>query len=402
MKIRIVFIIIIIAFILLVLCSYAFYNNGFKETEIKIKKVITSVKETNKESEDRKDNKNNILNDDGIFSNYYEQALEKLKIMSLDEKIAQVLLVRVPKDNGIEVLSQYQFGGYLLFARDTMNTTKEDFINKIRAYQNVSKIPLIVAVDEEGGSVNRISINPNLVEEPFRSSADLYREGGLDLIDEDTRRKNSILGELGINFNLAPVVDIASENSFIYKRTLGTDLDVLNEYVKRTINISKESKVSYCLKHFPGYGDNVDTHTGMAEDFRYLNELEIKDLIPFKTGIENGAKAILVNHNILVNIDNSSPASLSMVIHNILRNNLGFTGIIVTDDLYMDAIKNYYDRPVIRALEAGNDLIIINDYGSGINEIKDAINNNSFDINILDKAVLRVLSWKYYKGLIDK
>lgn len=390
------------AFILLILCSYAFYNSGFKETEIKIKKVITPVEETNNESDDMEENKNNILNDNDIFSNYYEQALEKLKVMSLDEKIAQVLLVRVPKDNGIEVLSQYQFGGYLLFARDTMNITKEDFINKIMAYQNVSKIPLIVAVDEEGGSVNRISINPNLVEEPFKSSADLYREGGLDLIDEDTRRKNSILEELGINFNLAPVVDIASENSFIYKRTLGTDLDVLNEYVKRTINISKESKVSYCLKHFPGYGDNADTHTGMAEDFRYLNELEIKDLIPFKTGIENGAEAILVNHNILVNIDNSSPASLSMIIHNILRNNLGFTGIIVTDDLYMDAIKNYYDRPVIRSLEAGNDLIIINDYVSGINEIKDAINNNSFDINILDKAVLRVLSWKYYKGLIDK
>lgn len=390
------------AFILLILCSYAFYNSGFKETEIKIKKVITPVEETNNENDDMKDNKNNILNDNGIFSDYYEQALEKLMTMSLDEKIAQVLLVRVPKDNGIEVLSQYQFGGYLLFARDTMNITKEDFINKIRAYQNVSKIPLIVAVDEEGGSVNRISINPNLVEEPFKSSADLYREGGLDLIDEATRRKNSILEELGINFNLAPVVDIASEGSFIYKRTLGTDLDVLNEYVKRIINISKESKVSYCLKHFPGYGDNIDTHTGMAEDFRYLNELEIKDLIPFKIGIENGAEAILVNHNILVNIDNSSPASLSMVIHNILRNNLGFTGIIVTDDLYMDAIKNYYDRPVIRALEAGNDLIIINDYGSGINEIKEAINNNSFDINILDKAVLRVLSWKYYKGLIDK
>lgn len=400
MKIRMVFI--IIAFILLILCSYAFYNSGFKETEIKIKKVITPVEEINKEDENIKESKNNILNDDGIFSNYYEQAIEKLEVMSLEEKVAQVLLVRVPKDNGIEVLSQYQFGGYLLFARDTMNITKEDFINKIMAYQNVSKIPLIVAVDEEGGSVNRISINPNLVEEPFRSSADLYREGGLDLIDEDTRRKNSILEELGINFNLAPVVDIASEGSFIYKRTLGTDLDVLNEYVRRTINISKESKVSYCLKHFPGYGDNADTHTGMAEDFRYLNELEIKDLIPFKTGIENGAEAILVNHNILVNIDNSSPASLSGVIHNILRNNLGFTGIIVTDDLYMDAIKNYYDRPVIRALEAGNDLIIINDYVSGINEIKDAINNNSFDINILDKAVLRVLSWKYYKGLIDK
>lgn len=400
MKIRIIFI--FFAFILLILCSYAFYNSGFKETEIKIKKVITPVEETNNENDDMEDNKNNILNDDGIFSNYYEQALEKLMTMSLDEKIAQVLLVRVPKDNGIDVLSQYQFGGYLLFARDTMNITKEDFINKIMAYQNVSKIPLIVAVDEEGGSVNRISINPNLVEEPFKSSADLYREGGLDLIDEDTRRKKSILEELGINFNLAPVVDIASENSFIYKRTLGTDLDVLNEYVKRTINISKESKVSYCLKHFPGYGDNADTHTGMAEDFRYLNELEIKDLIPFKIGIENGAEAILVNHNILVNIDNSSPASLSMVIHNILRNNMNFTGIIVTDDLYMDAIKNYYDRPVIRALEAGNDLIIINDYVSGINEIKDAINNNSFDINILDKAVLRVLSWKYYKGLIDK
>ena len=401
-NVKIIFIVFL--FFLLFFLSLSIYNNRDKNEKIEVKKMEEEKKEEIPKEEIPKEeeiSKQQILKDKGIFSKYYDEAYEKLINMTLDEKIAQILLVRVPLKDGIDVLSQYQFGGYLLFGRDTTNISKDDFINKINAYQSVSKIPLIVGVDEEGGTVNRVSINPNLVAEPFRSPMSLFQEGGLELVDEDTKRKNDILGELGINLNLAPVVDIADSGSFIYNRTLGTDIDTLNEYIKRTINISKNSKVSYCLKHFPGYGNNSDTHIGIAIDNRSLEELESKDLIPFKTGIDNGAEAILVSHNILTSIDESSPASLSIEMHNILRDKLGFTGIIITDDLYMNAVRNYYDKPAIRALVAGNDFIIINDYLNGINEIKEAINSGELDINILDKAVLRVLSWKYYKGLIS-
>ncbi len=356
-------------------------------------------KETEEETTIPEDNKQQLLIDNGIFSEYYDKSYNLLKNMTLDEKIAQILLVRVPKDNEYDALKEYQFGGYLLFAKDTLNITKENFINKTSEYQRVSKIPIIIAVDEEGGTVSRIGINPNLSETKFKSPMELYKEGGLDLIDYDNKNKNKILEELGINLNLAPVVDIASEGSFIYNRTIGADIEILKEYVKRTINISKESKVSNTLKHFPGYGDNVDTHTGIAYDNRTLEEFKNKDFIPFKVGIDSGAESILVNHNIISNIE-EVPASLSLKIHNILREDLNFTGIIITDDLYMDAIKQYQEKPAVSALKAGNDFIIIKDYISGINEIKEAINNNELNIEILDKAVLRILSWKYYKGLL--
>lgn len=321
--------------------------------------------------------------------------------MSLDEKISQLFLVRVPQHEGTNILKQYQFGGYLLFGRDVVNITKEDLINKIKGYQEVSNIPIIVAIDEEGGDISRIKDNPNLISEPFLSPMELYNIGGLDLIESDLRRKNILLEELGINLNMAPVLDIASSESFIYNRTLGQDVNITSLYAARVVQVSKSSKVSYVLKHFPGYGDNLDTHKGLSIDNRTLEELSNKDFLPFKSGIEAGAECVLVNHNILTNIEDGVPASLSKEVHNILRNDLNYTGIIISDDLYMDAIKEYQDKPSIKALLAGNDMIIITNYVQGVNEIKEAINNNEIDINMLDKAVLRVLAWKYYKGLLE-
>lgn len=401
LKKKVKYSLIIIIFILLGYIFFSTYNY------LSSKKEIPKEEPSNEEVIPKKEEEiieelpyESILNDNGIFSTFYEEAYNLLETMSLDEKISQIFLVRVPKENEISIIEEYQFGGYLLFGKDVNNITKEDLINKINSFQTVSKIPSIIAIDEEGGTISRIRTNPNLVEEPFSSPMDLYKEGGLPLIEEDLIRKNNLLTELGINLNIAPVVDISSPDSFIYKRTLGEDANTTSIYASKVIEVSKQSKVSYVLKHFPGYGDNIDTHTGIAIDNRTLDELKEKDFLPFISGINSGAECILVNHNIMTNIEDNMPASLSKEVHNILRNDLSYTGIIITDDLYMDAIKKYQENPSIKALLAGNDMIIITDYITGINEIKEAINNNTIDINILNKAVLRILAWKYYKGLL--
>lgn len=335
-----------------------------------------------------------------LFEDYYNKANELLNTMTIDEKIAQLFLVRVP-DNSLEEVKKYQFGGYILFSKDTKNLTKDELKNKITSWQDVSKIPLLIAVDEEGGTVVRISNNKNLRETKFKSSQELYNEGGFDLIKEDTKEKNNLLYELGINVNLAPVADISTNpDDYMYKRSFGKDYDKTKEYIKTVIRASKNTNVSNVLKHFPGYGNNVDTHTGVAIDNRTLDEFRKNDFVPFIQGINEGAEAVLVSHNIIENIENV-PASLSKNVHNILRNELKFSGIIMTDDLAMSGITKYIaESPSVMALKAGNDLIIITDYLTGINDIKNSLNNNEINEDLINKAVLKIIAWKYYKGLI--
>lgn len=335
-----------------------------------------------------------------LFEDYYNKANELLNTMTIDEKIAQLFLVRVP-DNSLEEVKKYQFGGYILFGKDTKNLTKDELKNKIASWQNVSKIPLLIAVDEEGGTVVRISNNKNLRETKFKSSQELYNEGGFDLIKEDTKEKNNLLYELGINVNLAPVADVSTNpDDYMYKRSFGKDYTKTKEYIKTVIRASKDTNVSNVLKHFPGYGNNVDTHTGVAIDNRTLDEFRNNDFVPFIQGINDGAEAILVSHNIIENIENV-PASLSKNVHNILKNELKFSGVIMTDDLAMSGItKNITESPSVMALKAGNDLIIITDYLTGINDIKNSLNNNEINEDLINKAVLKIIAWKYYKGLI--
>ncbi len=341
-----------------------------------------------------------IKNSQERFGLYYEFAEEKIENMTLEERIAQILLVRVPATNEIETLKKYQFGGYLLFARDFANLTKEQVQNKINQMQEVSKIPILTAVDEEGGIVVRISNNPNLRASPFLSSKELYNEGGLERIKTDTIEKSNLLSELGINLNLAPVVDIAqNESDYMYKRSLGQNAIITSEYTKTVIESSKGLKVSYTLKHFPGYGNNVDTHTGSSKDERTLENLHEIDLKPFSSGIEAGAEAILISHNIVTALDAKNPASLSKNVHDLLKNDLHFSGVIITDDLDMGATKNIANKNVL-AIQSGNDLLITTDYQESINEIKNAIQNHLLTEEELNQKVRKIIAWKYEKGLL--
>ncbi len=338
-------------------------------------------------------------NDGGIFSEFYEMAYTKMKTLSLNERIGQIFLVRVPEENKISDLEKYQFGGYLLFQRDFDNKTKKEVIDMVDSFQDVSKIPLLIATDEEGGKVTRISNNTNLVQTPFKSPSELYKEGKMEAIKKDTINKSDILEDLGINVNLAPVVDIATDpNSYMYERTIKEDTKITSEYAKTVIDASKGSKVSYTLKHFPGYGDNADTHKTSATDNRIYSKIMEDDIPPFRAGIKAGAEAVLVSHTIVPAMDTENPSSLSATTHNVLRNELGFTGIVITDDLAMDAIND--KDAVTKAIKAGNDLLIVTDYENSIKEVKDAIENGTLSQEIVDKMAFRVLAWKYYKGLM--
>lgn len=338
--------------------------------------------------------------DDGIFSQYYILANDKLQELTLEEKISQLLLVRYPDNNPIGELVKYQFGGYLFFEKDFKDKTKKEVQNMMTSLQKNAKIPILTAVDEEGGKVVRISSNPNLVSEKFKSSQQLYSLGGFETIKNDTINKSNLLNSLGINLNLAPVVDVSTNpNDYMYERSFGQNTELTSTYAKTVINASKNLGVSYTLKHFPGYGNNDDTHNGITVDNRDYDDIVNNDLPPFKAGIDVGAEAVLVSHNIVANIDSSNPASLSTSIHNLLRNELNFTGIIITDDLAMGAISSI-NNATIKAILSGNDLIITTDYIESINEIKTAINDGTISEDLIDKLAFRVLAWKYYKGLM--
>ena len=341
-----------------------------------------------------------IYNDSGIFKDYYEAAYKKLSSMIIDEKIGQMLLVRMDDTKVEFIIKDYHVAGFVMFSKDFKNKSKEEVKSEIDKYQNLSKIPMLFTVDEEGGTVVRVSSNPKLRDSVFKSPQDIYNESGMDGIISDTKEKSELLKSLGINVNLAPVADVSTNTSdFIYDRSFGKSASETSKYIETVVNAYNESGLGSCLKHFPGYGNNVDTHTGVAIDNRDYSVFEESDFLPFKAGIEAGVPSILVSHNIVKSMD-SVPSSLSVRVHKILRDDLGFTGVIITDDLEMDAISKYVDNANVEAVKAGNNLLITTDYETSFNDIKEAYNNNEIDDITINKAVFKVLAWKYSLGVL--
>ena len=333
-------------------------------------------------------------NVDGIFSKFYQQASKRMESMTIDQKIKQLLLIRYPEESISDI------GGYVFFEKDFKGKTKDEVKKMINSLQEKASIPLLTAVDEEGGKVVRISSNKNLVEEKFKSSKELYEAGGLEAINEDVKLKSSVLHNLGLNVNLAPVVDVADdENAYIYPRTIGKNAEITSNYASSVIKTSKGTDVSYVLKHFPGYGNNSDTHIDEARDERTYDDILNNDILPFKAGIEAGAEAVLVSHNIITSLDEDNPATLSSSVHNLLKVNLGFTGVIITDDLDMGATKDI-EKKYLKAVLAGNDILIVTDYEKAYMEIKTGILDKDISESLIDQATLKVLAWKYYKGLM--
>ena len=197
--------------------------------------------------------------------------------------------------------------------------------------------------------------------------------------------------------NFAPVCDVSTDpKDFIYDRTLGQDANMTADYVRLVVPAMTEGGTLPVLKHFPGYGSNADTHTGIAVDQRPMETFETADLLPFKAGIEAGAPFVLVSHNIVNCMDPELPASLSPAVHKILREECGFDGIAITDDLAMDAVNAYArDGAVaVLALQAGNDMIVTTDYRTQIPAVIAAVQEGTLEESVIDDACLRVLRCK--------
>lgn len=322
--------------------------------------------------------------------------------MTLEEKVGQLFFVRVPAENQIQDIKQYHLGGYILFDRDMEGQTISSLKKTVANYQAASKIPLLMASDEEGGDVSRLSYN-HVVKTPFKSPQELYQIGGWENITADIDAKAKVFHEIGIDTGLAPDADVATDpESFIYNRTIGLDATGTSEYVTKSVEAMNKNKIGSTLKHFPGYGNNKDSHVEIVTDTRPLSELQQNDFKPFEAGIKAGADSILVSHNIVNAIDPKMPASISKNVHQVIRKDLGFKGVVMTDDMDMAGLADFIsqDEAGLQALLAGNDLVMSSSYATQIPYVIKAIKAGKYSEKQLDQSVERVLEWKAKLGLI--
>ena len=331
------------------------------------------------------------------------RAGEILSGMTDDEKIAQLIFTRVPSNGqtAVDLMKKYSFGGYVFFASDFQNRDADSFREYADSLKEAAKITPLLAADEEGGTVTRISRFTQYRASKFLSPRELMA-GGEELVRSDTAEKCALLGKIGLNMNLAPVADISTDkNDFIYYRSAG-DTDAAVTYVRAYVETSTENGIGASLKHFPGYGNNADTHTGIAVDERPIETFREEDFLPFQAGIDAGACVVMVSHNTVKCMDPDRPASLSAKVHEILRDELSFDGVITTDDLAMEAITDAYgaEEAAVLALEAGNDLICCSDPEVKFTALKNALSSGRITMERIEESVARILIYKLTLGII--
>ena len=325
--------------------------------------------------------------------------------LPLETQVAQMFFARCPDVDAAALAAEYDIGGYILFGRDFEGQTPDSVTATIQSYQDAAATPMLIGVDEEGGTVVRVSANPAFRAEKFRSPQALYNEGGFDLITSDTREKDELLSSIGVNVNFAPVCDVSTDpNDFMNARAFGKDAAQTSEYVRTVVAQMLADNTGMVLKHFPGYGSNVDTHTGIAIDERPLETFRESDFLPFQAGIEAGAQAVLVSHNIVNCMDSDLPASLSPAVHDILRDELGFEGVIMTDDLIMEAITDYTggENAAVLAVQAGNDMLVSSDFVTQYNAVLAAVQDGTISEDRIRESAIRVIRWKMDLGLLEE
>ncbi len=331
-----------------------------------------------------------------------DAAERRLASMTREEKVCQLLMLCSSDEEEIAFAAGKGAGGLCLYAASFEGRDAAEVRAMTAGLQASAPIPLLLAVDEEGGTVCRVSLNPRLRQTPFASPRALYAQGGWALVESDTAEKAALLLSLGLNVNLAPVADVPqSVFNYIYERSFGTDPAETAEYVRRTVAVMKREGLGSTLKHFPGYGGSADTHIGSAFDDRDLSAFTGGDFLPFIAGIEAGADAVLVSHNIVSCMDGGHPASLSPEVHRILREELGFAGVVLCDDLSMDAIGQFTEGQdaAVQAFLAGNDLLCCGDFEAAAEALLAAVDGGTIPEPRLDESVLRILRWKLSLGL---
>jgi len=331
--------------------------------------------------------------------------------MTLDQKLGQMMIVQfVGPTYSLDIstmISEYHVGAVLLFTANNNISDKVQLKGLIQQMQSNTAIPMVVAIDQEGGTVDRLQA----LDGPRSSAADIGATNDPGKAKAAGIQDARDLTSYGFNLNLAPVVDVTNVyNPQLYGRTYGTNAASVIKMAQAYLQgLQQSGKVLGTLKHFPGLGDvGVDPHSGVPDLYRSKSDLEAIDWAPYRTLIQQGnVHAIMVTHEIVHAIDSSVPSSLSYkVVTGILRKELGFQGVIMTDSLTMEGITAYYseDQAAAVAVEAGSDLLMgattPADVASMIQGIKQAIDSGMISQQRIDDSVRRILMLKYQMGLL--
>lgn len=348
---------------------------------------------------------------------------EILGQMTLEQKIGQLFIVSTDSldfnaetnmtDKMKENIKKYQPGGVIFFSYNFTNLDNEKKNrNKIKRFirkmQKSSEIPIFISVDEEGGSVARIANSEAFGTTKFSSMAEIGATGDTSNAYTVGATIGREISELGFNLDFAPVADITTntENTEIGSRSFGSDPELVSDMVSEVVTGLQKNGVSATLKHFPGQGDSGDdTHKGFVNLDVTIDRLRKVEFQPFKAGIQAGADVVMMSHVAVRNItQNEVPASLSsLMVTDILREELQFDNIIITDAMNMKIITKFYDagEAAVLAIQAGNDMILMpDDFEAAYDAVYEAVEDGTLTEKQIDQAVSRILTVKIRRGII--
>lgn len=333
----------------------------------------------------------------------------RIEEMPLEDKVAGLFIITPEALTGTDVaikagdttkekISQYAVGGLIYFKQNIKSA--DQLKEMISGTTNFSKYPLFIGIDEEGGSVSRIAESG--LADNVGSMGDIGASGDASKAKEAGSSIASYLSEYGFNLDFAPVADVILEgNTMIGDRSFGSNASDDATMVAACVEGLQEGGVSACLKHFPGLGSTTeDTHEGMATSEKTKEDFETTDFLAFQAGIDAGADFVMISHLSVPNITgDNTPCSISdKMITNILRGELGFNGIVITDAMNMKAITDYYtaDEATIKALQAGADMILMpENFETAYQGVLDAVNNGTLTEERIDESLRRIYRVKY-------
>lgn len=340
------------------------------------------------------------------------RAEELLAGMSLREKLCQLMIVRPEVLTGESpvtaagettrlALEQYPVGG-LIYSVDNL-VTQEQTREMIENTQSYSKIPLIISADEEGGNVGRLMYKLGTT---FIHSMYSYKDMGEDTAYQNALTIGTDMVSCLFNTDFAPVADVWTNpaNTVIGDRAYSDEFGQASELVAAAVRGFTESGVICCVKHFPGHGDtSTDTHEGAAVVDKSLEELRAGEFLPFEAGIEAGVDMVMVGHITVTAVDDE-PATISHeVITGLLREELGWDGVVVTDSLDMGALAGYEIGEVcVKYLKAGGDIMLgIPDLAAALSALETAVTEGRLTEQRIDESALRVLMLKLSHGIAE-
>lgn len=347
---------------------------------------------------------------------------ERIGAMTLEQKVAQLFIVTPEAlvegvsqvtqagDMTREGVTAHPVGGIVYFAQNLLDPeqTTTMLANVKQFYADAGNVAPFIAVDEEGGTVVRVADNEAFGAQDVGDASALGSAGDTEAAKRAAEQIADYLMPLGFNLDFAPVADVVDplRSDTMGLRSFSSDAAVAADMVRAEVEGFRDKKMLCCAKHFPGIGAAAgDSHEGAITIEATNEELETVDLVPFRAAIESGVPMIMVGHVSLPNIvGDSTPAPLSSaVVQGMLRDSLGYTGIIVTDSLSMGAITDYYTpaEAAVAALKAGCDIPLMPErLDEAYQGVLSAVQAGELTEERIDESLIRILAAKQeYFGL---